>query len=98
MSSSLRTHPVCLVPDAGMSFEMEKHMKRMNPEFNYQSGRILEVNADHAAFCALKDAIAQDREKAEVYAKLLYSQALLIADLPLDNPTEYTDLVCSLMQ
>ena len=98
VSSSLRTHPVCLVPDAGMSFEMEKHMKRMNPEFNYQSGRILEVNADHAAFCALKDAIAQDREKAEVYAKLLYSQALLIADLPLDNPTEYTDLVCSLMQ
>jgi len=39
-----------------------------------------------------------DKEKAETYAKLLFAQALLIADLPLDNPTEYTDLVCSLMK
>ena len=38
-----------------------------------------------------------DKEKAEKYAKLLWCQALLIADLPLENPTEYTDLVCSLM-
>lgn len=98
LSSSLRSHPVCLVPDAGMSFEMEKHMKRMNPDFAYESGRILELNANHPAFAAVKSAMENDREKAEVYVKLLYSQALLIAELPLDNPTEYTDLVCSLMQ
>ena len=42
--------------------------------------------------------MSTDKEKAEKYARLLFSQALLIADLPLDNPTEYTDLVCSLMQ
>lgn len=73
-------------------------MKRVNPEFSYESGRILELNAQHPAFEALKNAMANDKEKAEKYARLLFSQALLIADLPLDNPTEYTDLVCSLMQ
>ena len=98
ISKTLRSHPVCVVPDTGMSFEMEKYMKRANPEFTFESGRIMEINVEHAAFKALKNAMEQDRAKAEVYAKLLFSQALLIADLPLDNPTEYTDLVCSLMQ
>ena len=97
ISQSLRSHPVCIVPEPGMSFEMEKYMKRVNPEFSYESGRILELNAEHPAFAALKNAMESDREKAEKYAKLLYCQALLIADLPLENPTEYTDLVCSLM-
>ena len=98
ISKTRRSHPVCVVPDTGMSFEMEKYMKRANPEFTFESGRIMEINVEHAAFKALKNAMEQDRAKAEVYAKLLFSQALLIADLPLDNPTEYTDLVCSLMQ
>jgi len=97
VSKSLRSHPVCLVPDANMSFEMEKYMKRVNPEFNYTSGRILELNTGHAAFAAVKKAMENDGETAEKYAKLLYHQALLIADLPLDDATEYTDLVCSLM-
>ena len=98
VSKTLRSHPVCLVPEPGMSFEMEKYMKRVNPEFTYETGRILEVNAEHSAFTALKNAMENDKEKAEKYAKLLFAQALLIADLPLEDPTEYTDLVCSLMQ
>ena len=97
LSRSLRSHPVCLVPDVGMSFEMEKYMKRVNPEFAYEAGRVLELNVDHAAFAALKQAMANDQARAEKYASLLYSQALLIADLPLEDPTAYTDLVCSLM-
>lgn len=98
ISKTLRSHPVCLVPEAGMSFEMEKYMKRMNPEFSFETGRILELNADHEVFKALSAAVDNDPEKAGKYAKLLFSQALLIADLPLDNPTEYTDLVCELMK
>ena len=97
ISKTLRSHPVCLVPEAGMSFEMEKYMKRVNPEFAYESGRILELNASHPVFAAMEAAMETDKEKAEKYAKLLWCQALLIADLPLENPTEYTDLVCSLM-
>ena len=98
VSKTLKSHPVCLVPDAGMSFEMEKYMKRVNPDFAYEAGRVLELNTAHPAFAALKDAMVNDKEKAEKYVKILFAQALLMADLPLDNPTEYTDLVCSLMQ
>ena len=98
LSKALKSHPVCLAPDAGMSFEMEKYMKRVNPDFAYEAGRILEINAGHPVFAALRSAMESDPEKAKKYAQLLYSQALLMADLPLENPTEYTDLVCSLMQ
>ena len=98
VSKTLKSHPVCLVPDAGMSFEMEKYMKRVNPEFSYEAGRVLEVNTGHPVFEALRTAMTEEPEKAKKYAQLLYSQALLMADLPLNNPTEYTDLVCSLMQ
>ena len=98
LSKNLRSHPVCLVPDAEMSFEMEKYLRRVNPDFRYESGRVLELNAEHPVFAVLKQAMTDDAPKAEKYAKLLYSQALLMADLPLDNPTEYTDLICELMK
>ena len=98
LSRNLGSHPVALVPEEGMSFEMEKYMKRMNPEFSMQVGRILELNEEHEAVKAMQLAIGTDPEKAESYAKLLYSQACLMADLPIDDPVEYTRLVCSLMK
>jgi molecular chaperone HtpG len=59
--------------------------------------RVLELNADAPVFAALTNAISTDPEKAKKYVELLYCQALLIADLPLEDPAAYTDLVCSLM-
>ena len=59
--------------------------------------RVLELNADSGAFAALRDAVDNDKEKAAKYAELLYDQALLIAELPLEDPARYTELVCSLM-
>ena len=81
-----------------MSFEMEKYMKRANPEFAFSVGRILELNEEHEAVKAMQLAIGTDADKAERYAKLLYSQACLMADLPIDDPVEYTKLVCELMK
>ena len=98
LSGSLGSYPVSLVPDAGMSFEMEKYMKRVNPEFAYTAGRILELNAEHPAFQAMEAAVTADPEKAKDYASLLYSQALLMADLPLEDPMAYSALVCKLMK
>ncbi len=98
LSTSLGDYPVSLVPDAGMSFEMEKYMKRNNPEFAFTAGRILEVNAEHPAFKALEGYVTAEPEKAADYAKLLYNQALLMADLPLEDPMAYTELVCKLMK
>jgi molecular chaperone HtpG len=65
---------------------------------NLRADRILELNAEHPAVMAMETARASEPEKAEKYAKILLDQALLIAGLPLEDPTEYTDLVCSLMQ
>ncbi len=98
LSDNLGSHPVSLSPEAGMSFEMEKYMKRMNPEFAYPVGRILELNPEHEAVKAMQDAVVSDPEKAEDYAKLLYAQATLMADLTLEDPVEYTNLVCKLMK
>ena len=98
LGANLGDYPVVLTPEAGMSFEMEKYMKRMNPEFAFPVGRILELNPEHEAVQALQRAMAQDPELGGDYARLLYSQALLLAELPLEDPAEYTRLVCKLMK
>ncbi len=98
LSSNLGSFPVSLVPDGGISFEMEKYMKKMNPEFAFTAGRILEFNPEHAAFKALEAAVAAEPERASDYAQVLYSQALLMADLPLEDPMAYTELICRLMK
>ena len=97
LSSDLGSHPACMSPEAGMSFEMEKYMKRMNPEFAFSVGRILELNAEHDAVKAMQKAMTEDPLKAKDYAKLLCCQAQLMAQLPLEDPYAYTELVCKLM-
>ena len=59
--------------------------------------RVLELNMNHSAVKTMQSLIESDIDKAKKYAEVLYSQALLIAGLPLENPSEYTDLVCSLI-
>lgn len=98
LSAELGSHPVALAPDAGMSFEMEKYMKRVNPDFSFPVGRILEMNGDHEIFGELQSCMESSPERAKDYAELLYDQALLMADLPLEDPTAYTDLVCRLIR
>ena len=98
LSSNLGSHPVCMTPEAGMSFEMEKYMKRVNPEFAFSVGRILELNADHEAVQAMQKAMTEDPLKAKDYAQLLCYQAQLMAELPLEDPFAYTELVCKLMK
>ena len=98
LSADLGSAPACMVPDAGMSFEMEKYMKRVNPEFAFPVGRILELNADHPAVQAMQKAMTEDPLKAKDYAQLLMYQAQLMAELPLEDPFAYTELVCKLMQ
>ena len=98
LSANLGSHPVCMTPEAGMSFEMEKYMKRANPEFAFPVGRILELNPEHEAVQAMQKAMTEDPLKAKDYAQLLMYQAQLMADLPLEDPWAYTELVCKLMK
>ncbi|MCD8026892.1 MAG: molecular chaperone HtpG [Clostridiales bacterium] len=96
-SKKLVSHPVCLTAKGGISFEMEKYFNSVQPDSGMKAQRVLELNLNHPAVKAMESAVEADIEKAKKYAELLYSQALLIAGLPLENPSEYTDLVCSLM-
>ena len=96
-SARLKSHPVCLTAGEGLSFEMEKYFQTLQPDSDIKADRILELNVEHAAFAALEAAVTADPEKAKKYATLLYNQALLIAGLPLEDPSAYTDLVCELM-
>lgn len=97
VSKKLKSHPVCLTAQGGISFEMEKYFSVVQPESGMKAQRVLEINMSHPAVQALKDKVTTNIEEAKKYVQLLYSQSLLIAGLPLENPSEYTDLVCSLM-
>ena len=96
-SARLKSHPVCLTSDNGMSFEMEKYFQAVQPDAGLHAERVLELNVEHPAFLALEKAVDENPDKAKKYARLLYNQAVLIAGLPLDDPSAYTDLVCELM-
>ena len=96
ISRKLKTHPVCMTSGEGMSFEMERYFNAVQPEMGMKAKRILEVNVDHPAFAAMEAARASDPEKAKKYAQVLMNQAKLIAGLPIDDPSGYTDLLCSL--
>lgn len=95
-SARLKTHPVCLTCGEGLTFEMEKYFTAVQPDLGLKAKRILEVNTNHPAFAALESARETDPEKAKKYAEILYQQACLIAGLPIENPSDYTDLLCSL--
>ncbi|MCD8211541.1 MAG: molecular chaperone HtpG, partial [Oscillospiraceae bacterium] len=98
LSPILKSSPVCLTADGPVSLEMERYFQRTQQEGNdLKAERVLELNADSGAFAALCQAVEEDKEKAAKYAELLYDQALLMAELPLDDPAEYTRMVCSLM-
>ena len=95
-SGKLKSHPVCLTSGEGMTFEMEKYFAAVQPDLALKAKRILEVNVEHPAFAALESARITDPDRAKKYAEILLNQAMLIAGLPLENPSDYTDLLCSL--
>ena len=98
LNGNLGDSPACVTPGSGMSFEMEKYMRKMNPDVPFPSMRILELNPEHEAVKAMEAAMVGDTQKAKDYVNLLYGQALLMADLPLEDPAEFGKLICKLMK
>ena len=95
LSVRLKTHPVCLVSDEGLSFEMEKVLSQM-PEGapDMKAKRILELNSDHPLIEALGKV---SPDKVKDYADLLYSQALLIEGFTLEDPVKFSNQLAQLM-
>jgi len=98
LSANLVSAPVCLTADGPISFEMEKYFNALQNAEHVHAERVLELNPNHSAVKALRSTYASDPERANAYARILYAQAELAADLPLEDPAGYTELICGLMQ
>ncbi|MCU9614729.1 molecular chaperone HtpG [Caldibacillus lycopersici] len=98
VSHRLKTHPVCISTEGEITIEMEKVLNAM-PNNNQQvkADKVLEINTKHEVFESLKSAFEKDKEKLDLYTKLLYNQALLIEGLPIEDPVEFTNDMCKVM-
>ena len=98
LSQRLKSHPVCLTSEGEITLEMEKVLNAMPTDQKVHAKRVLEINPEHEIFGKLK-AISEsgDSEKLAKYAKLLYTQALLIEGINIDDPVEFSNLICELM-
>ncbi|MEG2204990.1 MAG: molecular chaperone HtpG, partial [Oscillospiraceae bacterium] len=94
----LKSFPVCLSSEGGLSIEMEKVLASMPGEQAPKARRVLELNAAHPIFETLKSLYESNPDKAKSYVDILYHQALLIEGLPIEDPVAYTNAVCALMQ
>ena len=96
LSHKLVSGAVCLTAEGGITLEMERYFRSMpGAPDHLRAIRVLEFNGSHRAFKAMQEAFnADDKDRAAKIAKILHAQALLIAGEPLDDPTEYTELVC----
>ena len=91
---SLKNHPVCLSSEGMITSSMEKVMNAMPTGQNVKASMVMEINENHAIASKLKDLYKKDKKKLEKYSKILYAQARLIEGLPVENPTELSNLVC----
>ena len=99
LSERLKSHPVCISSDGGVSIEMEKVLSAM-PGANgqkIQAKRVLELNASHPVFARLQKLFAENPDAVKEYTSLLYDQALLIEGLPIEDPVAFSNAVCKLM-
>ena len=97
LSSRLKSHPVCLTSEGDLTLEMEKTLNAMPTDTKVQAKLVLELNPEHPVFEKLTALNGSDNEKVQKYAKLLYNQALLMENMPIDNPAEFSNLICELM-
>ncbi|MDO4553463.1 MAG: molecular chaperone HtpG [Bacillota bacterium] len=98
LSSRLKSHPVCLVSDGALSLEMEQVLNAMPAEEKVKARRVLEVNGGHPVFEALVRMEEKEPETVDVWAGLLYDQAVLMAGMPLEDPAAFAGAVCGLME
>ena len=75
---------------------MEKVLNSLPNTEKIQAQRVLEINPEHEIFGKLQS-ISGDKDKLGKYAKLLYDQALLIEGLSIEDPVEFSNLICELM-
>ncbi len=93
-TNKLKNHPVCLTSEGDISIEMEKVINAMTTDEHIDAKKVLEINENHDIAKKIKELYNTDPDALKDYTKILYAQARLIEGLPIDNPTEITNLIC----
>ena len=96
-SNKLKSHPVCLTTKGDVSIEMQKVFDAMPNDMGIKAQTILEINEKHPISEKLKTLYKEDREEFDKYTKILYTEARMIAGLPIENPTEISRLICEVI-
>ena len=96
-TNKLKNHPVCLTNEGQISAEMEKVLRSMPDSKDVKAQYVLEINMDHPIAEKLKGLYESDKDRLSDYAKLLYNQARLIGGLSIEDPLEFSKLICDLM-
>lgn len=96
-TNKLKNHPVCLTSKGDVSIEMQKVFDAMPNDMGIKAQLVLEINEKHPIAKKLKDLYKEDKESFDKYAKILYSEARMIAGLPIENPTEISTLICDVI-
>jgi molecular chaperone HtpG len=97
LSQRLKSHPCCLTSDGDLSLEMEKVLNAMPTDNKVKAEKVLEINPDHDIFGKLKELYNDDKDKLKKYTQLLYTQSLLIEGMSIDDPVEFSNMICDLM-
>lgn len=97
LSRKLKSHPVCLSTEGAISMEMEKVLNAMPASEKVKAERVLEINANHPIFKKLQELAKDNQERIKQYTSLLYTQALLIEGVAIENPVEFSNEICELM-
>ena len=96
-TSKLMTHPGCLTTVGEVSTSMEKVINSMPTGEKIKASEVLEINSNHKIADKLKELYKDNKEEFEKYTKVIYFEARLIEGLPIDNPTEMSNLMCDIM-
>jgi molecular chaperone HtpG len=96
-TDNLTKHPVCLMSTGEITNAMEKALNAMPINQKASSNKVLEINKNHEIMEKLQKLYKKDKSSLEDYTKILYNQARLIEGLPIENPTEYSNLVCKFL-
>jgi len=96
-TNELKSHPVCLVSEGEVSTSMEKVINAMPTDEKISASEILEININHKISNKLKELFKNNKEELVKYTKVIYYEARLIEGLPIDNPTELSNLMCEIM-
>ena len=97
LTNKLKSHPVCLTTTGEVSTSMEKVINAMPTDEKIKANEVLEINASHKIVDKLKDLYKNDKDEFTKYTKVIYYEARLIEGLPIDNPTEMSNLMCDIM-